>query len=136
MSRLRTLVVDDNSDFLDTAATLVREHPSCDLCGVARSGAEALQLVWQQMPDLVLLDVQLGDMSGFLVASAVLAALPECRVLMMSLDDEPAYRNRSREIGAGGFLAKSEFLEQFGLLVGSLAAGCRNDSPTCQSTAR
>lgn len=136
MSRLRTLVVDDNPDFLETAAALVREDPGCDLCGVARSGAEALRLVWRQMPDLVLLDVQLGDMSGFLVASAVRAALPDCRVLMMSLDDEPAYRNRSSEIGAGGFLVKSEFLDQFGLLVAALAAGRRNDPPARHRAAK
>lgn len=108
MSRLRTLLVDDNPEFLDAAAEIVRGVPALDLCGVARSGIEALSAVGRLAPDLVLLDVRLGDVNGFLIGSAIRAAMPECRVLMMSLHDGPAYRSRSREIGAAGFLPKSE----------------------------
>jgi len=113
MFRLRTLIVDDSDEFLAAAAAIVREDENCELCGVARSGGEALELAWRQMPDLILLDVNLGDMSGFLAASALRAALPGCRVLMMSLHDSPTYRSRSREIGAVAFLAKSELFDRF-----------------------
>lgn len=122
MTRLRTLIVDDNAEFLDAAAAIVRDDPSCDLCGTARSGTEALALTGRQSPDLVLLDVHLGDLSGFLVAGALRAVLPGCRVLMMSLHDLPAYRSRSGEIGAVGFLAKSEFFNRFTAAAAALRA--------------
>lgn len=122
MNRLRTLVVDDNPEFLETAAELVRDNALCDLCGVAHSGFQALGLVARQAPDLVLLDVQLGDLNGFTVASAIRSVMPECRVVMMSLHDDSEYRSHSIEIGALGFIAKSEFIPQFDNVVEAIAA--------------
>lgn len=129
MSRLRTLIVDDHPAFLDAAAAIVREDANCELCGVAHSGMEALDFARRQAPDLVLLDVNLGDLNGFMVGSAIRAALPECRVLMMSLHEDAAYRERSREIGAAGFLAKSEFFDRFSVTAAALATSApRPDS--------
>lgn len=122
MLRLRTLIVDDNPEFLAAAVAIVRGDDHCELCGIARSGAEALALAGRLSPDLVLIDVKLGDMSGFLVATAIRAALPECRVLMMSLQDVSAYRRRSREIGAVAFLDKSDFFLRLPAIVAALAA--------------
>jgi len=123
MPRLRTLIVDDHPAFLDAAAAFVRGDANCELCGVARSGAQALDLVGRLAPDLVLLDVYLGDLNGFVVAAAIRAALPTCRVLMMSLNDFPAYRSRSREIGAAGFIAKAELFRDFPGICAALAWG-------------
>lgn len=122
MHRLRTVIVDDNPEFLEAAAEIVRGDPSCELCGTAETGMEALALAGRQAPDLMLLDVHLDDLSGFMVADAIRAALPECRVLMMSLHDLPAYRDRSSEIGAVGFLAKSEFFTRLPEFAAALAA--------------
>ena len=122
MPRLRTLIVDDHPGFLDAAATLVRADESCELCGVASSGAQALDLVGRLAPDLVLLDVYLGDLNGFVVAVAIRAATPKCHVLMMSLNDFPAYRSRSREIGAAGFIAKADFFARLPEITAALAA--------------
>lgn len=122
MFRLRTLVVDDNPEFLNAAAAIVGEDAHCDLCGVAQSGMEALDFVRRQAPDLVLIDVHLGDLSGFVVAATIQAAMPECRVLMMSLHDLSVYRSRSLEIGAAGFLAKSEFFSHLPDITAALAS--------------
>ncbi len=61
---LRALIVDDNAEFLTTARRLL-EREGIAVVGVATSGAEALRQTEQHNPDVVLLDVDLGDESGF-----------------------------------------------------------------------
>ncbi|WP_445184101.1 response regulator [Pseudonocardia sp. Cha107L01] len=63
---LRCLLVDDDAHFLDSARTLLqREGLRVD---TASSGAQAAQRIGDLRPDLVLLDIRLGDESGFTVA--------------------------------------------------------------------
>lgn len=121
MPKLRTLIADDNPAFLEAAAAIVRGDANCELCGVARSGAQTLELAGRLGPDVVLLDVHLGDLSGFVVAAAIRAAMPECRVLMMSLYDSPAYRIRSDQVGARAFLLKPDLFTAFSATVAGLA---------------
>jgi CheY-like chemotaxis protein len=64
---LRVLIVDDNTHFL-TAARRLLEREGMRVVGVASTGAEATRLVEELRPDVTLLDVDLGDESGFDVA--------------------------------------------------------------------
>jgi CheY-like chemotaxis protein len=62
--RMRCVIVDDNRDFLD-AATRLLEHQGISVVAVASSSAEGLQCVENLRPDVTLVDIDLGDESGF-----------------------------------------------------------------------
>lgn len=62
--RTRCVIVDDNRDFLD-AATRLLEHQGISVVAVATSSAEALQRVNDLLPDVTLVDIYLGEESGF-----------------------------------------------------------------------
>jgi len=62
--RVRCVIVDDNRDFLD-AATRLLEHQGISVVAVASSSAEGLQCVENLRPDVTLVDIDLGDESGF-----------------------------------------------------------------------
>jgi len=62
--RTRCVIVDDNRDFLD-AATRLLEHQGISVVAVATSSAEGLQCVEELRPDVTLVDIDLGDESGF-----------------------------------------------------------------------
>ena len=64
---LRCVLVDDNAAFLETASVLL-EREGVTVVGVASSTAEALQQVRALRPDVILVDIGLGDESGFDVA--------------------------------------------------------------------
>ena len=53
--------------------------------GEARDGRTALQLVKQQLPDVVVLDISIPEMSGIEVATALLTEQPQCRVLVLTV---------------------------------------------------
>src|SRR5215831_10397426 len=72
---VRCVIVDDNPDFLRAASDLV-ERDGITVVGVASTGAQALRACRQLLPDVVLLDIQLGEETGFEVAR-LLAGEPD-----------------------------------------------------------
>jgi CheY-like chemotaxis protein len=63
-ARTRCVIVDDNRDFLD-AATRLLQHQGINVVAVATSAAEGLQCVKDLQPDVTLVDIDLGEESGF-----------------------------------------------------------------------
>jgi DNA-binding NarL/FixJ family response regulator len=106
---MRCLIVDDSDAFLETARALL-EREGVTLVGVASSTAEALQQAKALQPDVILVDIGLGDESGFDLAR--LLALDgqggSATVILISTRDEEDYAELIAESPAAGFLAKSE----------------------------
>jgi DNA-binding NarL/FixJ family response regulator len=106
---LRSLIVDDNSSFLGAARKLlVRE--GIDVVGVASTGAEAVRLADELRPDVALVDIDLGEESGFDVARrlAALASLNGARIVLISTHSEKDFADLIEESPAVGFLPKSD----------------------------
>ncbi|MEJ7598089.1 MAG: LytTR family DNA-binding domain-containing protein [Kofleriaceae bacterium] len=74
---MRVLVVDDEPLARDGMRILLAEHPDLELVGEAGNGAEALGLVDRLKPDLLLIDVQMPQMSGLELAAHVAATYPQ-----------------------------------------------------------
>ena len=106
---LRSLIVDDNAHFLSAARALL-EREGIAVVGVASSCAEAVQLASELQPDVALVDIDLGDESGFDVARR-LAALngPELApVVLISAYPEADFAELIAASPAVGFLAKAD----------------------------
>ncbi len=103
---LRVLIVDDSSHFL-SAARGVLEQGGATVVGAASTSAEALHLADELGPDVVLVDVDLGDESGFDLAER-LAAADHARVVMISAYPESELADLIAASPAVGFVAKSE----------------------------
>ena len=100
------LVVDDHPSFRASArATL--EDAGFEVVGEAADGATALEMVERLRPDLVLLDVQLPDMTGFEVCSEC-GDLDETVVVLVSSRDDSEYHGLIEKCGARGFIPKGE----------------------------
>ena len=106
---LRCLLVDDNEAFLETASLLL-EREGLAVVGVASSIAEALRQAGVLRPDLILVDIGLGDESGFTLAR-LLAEDGQSgggEVILISTAAEADYREMIDDSPVAGFLAKSE----------------------------
>jgi DNA-binding NarL/FixJ family response regulator len=80
---LRCLIVDDNEAFLASASRLLSAQ-GLEVVGRALSGAEALRLARQLEPDVVLVDVQLGDEDGLELTRRLAANARSTRVILIS----------------------------------------------------
>jgi CheY-like chemotaxis protein len=110
---LRCLLVDDNEAFLEAASVLL-EREGLTVVGVASSTAEALRQTRTLRPDVILVDIGLGDESGFDLAQ-LLARDGQGgggEVILISARAEADYTELIAESPAAGFLAKLELSAQ------------------------
>jgi DNA-binding NarL/FixJ family response regulator len=104
---MRCVIVDDSPDFVDAARRLL-EHDGIMVVGVASTSAEAFRCVRDLRPDVVLVDVNLGEENGFELAEqiqrSVLPAAPP--VIMISTHNEQDLADLIATSPALGFVAK------------------------------
>ena len=105
----RCLLVDDNEAFLQTASVLL-EREGVTVAGVASSIAQALGQARALRPDLILVDIGLGDESGFDLARLLAQDGQDgnAEVILISARPEIDYAELIAESQAAGFLVKSE----------------------------
>jgi DNA-binding NarL/FixJ family response regulator len=106
---VRVLIVDDQETFREGARELL-EARGYVVVGDAADGPSALAAAAHLAPDAVLLDVGLGDESGFDVAQALTCADPALAVLLVSISDNDVLAERVGACGARGFLRKDRLL--------------------------
>jgi two-component system nitrate/nitrite response regulator NarL len=104
--KLRSLIVDDSDTFLTSASRLL-ESQGLEIVGTATSSEEALELAAASLPDLALVDVELGDEDGLALAAELPSRSPETRVVMISTYDRDQVQDLIAASSAVGFLPKS-----------------------------
>ena len=119
---LRVLVVDDHPIWRDGVAAGL-EEAGCAIAGTAGDGAQALRVATATRPQVVLLDLNLPDMSGAEVTRRLLAADPSVRVLILSASGERQDVLDAITAGATGYLVKSARFSELLSAVRATAAG-------------
>jgi DNA-binding NarL/FixJ family response regulator len=106
---IRCLLVDDSDGFL-TSARVLLEREGVTVVGVASNSAEALRRARGLRPDLILVDIGLGDESGFDLARLLAedGQFRDAEVILISARAETDYAELIAESPAAGFLVKSE----------------------------
>lgn len=104
---LTVLIVDDHPSFRASARAML-ESAGFDVVGEATDGASALDAVDVLRPRLVLLDIQLPDMSGFEVCAEICCREPSPDVIFVSSRDASDYGELVSSSAAAGFVPKDE----------------------------
>jgi DNA-binding NarL/FixJ family response regulator len=100
------VIVDDHAGFRSGACALLRDE-GYEVVGEAADGRSGLEVVGRTDPDLVLLDVQLPDVSGFEVAEHLVRVAPRTRVILISSRTASDYGDRLTS-AAAPFVSKSD----------------------------
>jgi pilus assembly protein CpaE len=104
--QIRVLIVDDIPETRDHLTKLLGFESDIEVVGAASSGAQALQLASELMPEVVLMDINMPDMDGIAATERLSAEVPDAAVVMMSVQGEADYLRRSMLAGAREFLVK------------------------------
>jgi DNA-binding NarL/FixJ family response regulator len=106
---IRVLIVDDSRSYLDAACALL-EREGLEVVGVASTSAAALQQARALEPDVVLVDISLGEESGFELARRLVENDPDdqAALVLISTRAEADFEDLIAESPAVGFLAKAD----------------------------
>lgn len=99
-------LVDDHTVVRAGLMALLGEESDIRVIAEAGSGQEALALINESVPDVVVMDLNLPDMGGVQVTRRILAQHPEIRVLVLSMDLDETCVVESLDAGARGYLVK------------------------------
>jgi len=106
MKRIRVVLVDDHPIVRQGLRSILDPDPRFEVVGEATNGEDALPLVAEQRPDVVLLDLKLGDMSGVEVCHKMIEASPETAVLVLTAFIDWHLVHACLRAGASGYLVK------------------------------
>ncbi|MEO6286964.1 MAG: response regulator transcription factor [Dyadobacter sp.] len=108
----KLLIVDDHRIFTDGIRFLIEHTTDLAVTGVLHLGKEVPQFLSRHAVDIMLLDIDLPDLSGFDVAKMVKQSYPDIRILALSMLDDLGSMERMSQAGARGFCIKSEGREE------------------------
>jgi two-component system, NarL family, response regulator DesR len=127
---IRLLLADDQALVRGALAALLNLEPDLEVVAEVGRGDEVVAQARQTRPDVALLDVEMPGLDGIAATEALRAALPSCRVLVVTTFGRPGYLRRAMAAGASGFVVKDTPARQLADAVRRVAAGLRVVDPT------
>lgn len=125
MNTIRILIVDDHPVVRHGLRGMLSTAPHFEVIGEAASGGEALQAVTERSPDIVLLDIRLGEQDGIQIARQIRGMAPSTRVILLTVHDDPEYVSRALEADVHGYLLKGSDSEDIMRSIERVMAGER-----------
>jgi pilus assembly protein CpaE len=104
--KIRVMIVDDIVETREQLRKLLSFDPDIEVVAMAGSGEEALKIVTESFPDVVLMDINLPGMDGIATTGKVVEVLPTVQVIMLSVQGETDYMRRAMMAGARDYLTK------------------------------
>jgi DNA-binding NarL/FixJ family response regulator len=121
--KIRVVLADDHTMFRQGLAEILSTDPEIEVVGEAENGAEAVELVREQLPDVVILDVEMPVMGAEEAMQRIFEVSPPPKVVIVTMFEEPGLVRRVLSLGASGFLAKSASMEELLTAVHTAAGG-------------
>ncbi len=109
---IKVFLIDDHSMVLEGIKALLRESSVVEIVGSATDGYQALDTLKTIPAEVVLCDINLGDINGIELCSMLKKAFPNLKVLGLSTFKERSYITRMIDAGASGYLLKNATREE------------------------
>ena len=122
-SRIRVLCVDDHRIVRDGLALIIGREPDMEIVGAASSGEASVELFRRLQPDVTLMDLQLGSMSGVDAIRAIRSFAPASRIIVLTIYQGDEDIHRALEAGATTYLLKDMLSDDLVRVVREVHAG-------------
>lgn len=123
MNPIRVLLADDHTLVRAGIRSLLETLPGIQVVAEASDGREALDLIEQHRPDVVLMDIAMSELNGLEATAYALREFPQVRVIILSMHANEEYVWQALRAGAKGYLLKDAGMAELELAVKSVARG-------------
>lgn len=134
IAKRRILIVDDHALLRRGVTALVDNEPDLMVCATAATHGEAMTAIATAWPDLVIVDMSLGDEDGLSLLREIRASSPGLPVLVLTIHNSRAVAKRAFAAGAGGYVTKQELDDTLLAAIRSVLDGERYVSPKMKKT--
>jgi two-component system nitrate/nitrite response regulator NarL len=123
MERIKVLLVDDHTLFRDGMKALLSRQDSVEIIGEAGNGTEGIKKALELSPDVVLMDLNMPDMTGIEAIRKILEVRPDTKILMLTVSEDDEDLFNAVRAGAMGYLLKNVESERLVSSVQQVARG-------------
>ena len=123
MQKRKVLIVDDHPVVRDGLASLLNHENDLFVCGETGEAQQALKLITKLKPDVVIVDITLGDSDGIELTKDIKARHKGMPVIVLSMHDESIYAERVLRAGARAYLMKDTVSERIVTAIRTVLSG-------------
>jgi len=128
-NKKRVLLVDDHPVLRKGLVRLIDSKEEFVVCGEASTAADAMALIRELEPDLVIADIGLPGTSGIELTKTIRAEFQQLPVLILSMHEEALYATRALRAGAMGYIVKQDAIDNIAVALRDALKGGRYLSP-------
>ncbi len=129
MNPIRVALVEDHALVRAGIRALLQQIPELQVVAEAGSGEAALQLIAQQQPEVVLMDINLPGLNGLETASQIVQQFPAVGIILLSMHASEEYVMQAMQNGVRGYLLKDAGVPELEAAIKAVAAGDSYISP-------
>lgn len=123
MEQINIIIADDHKMFREGLAELLSKSKDLNIIGGAGNRDEILALLASQNIDVIIMDIDMGEISGITLTAEIRALCPQIRVLALSMHGEKNYIVKMLEAGASGYILKNAGKEEMMNAIRTVANG-------------
>lgn len=120
---IRLMLADDHRMFREALRGPLAAEPDLDIVAEASTGAEVLEALTREVPDILILDIALADANGIEIARRLTRLHPQLRILALSGHADRIYVEEMLKAGARGYVVKSAGTDELIAAIRAVAAG-------------
>lgn len=120
---IKVMIADDQELMRESLQILLSTKKDIQICGLAKDGEEVLQLVAQQQPDVILMDIRMPQMNGVQCTKQIKEHYPQIAVIVLTTFDDDEYIYDALKYGASSYLLKGVSLEELYQAIVTVASG-------------
>lgn len=106
MKKIKVVIVDDHALIREGIKKLLELEDTLEMVGLAGDGYEALRIISETQPDVVLLDINMPSMNGIDCLKHIKKEFPDTKVIMLTIHEDAEYLIETINIGAEGYVLK------------------------------
>lgn len=131
---IRVLICDDQDIVRQGLETILGSSPNLEIVGLAVDGAQALEMIPETMPDIVLMDLKMPGMNGVIATGRIRDQFPDVKVLVLTTYDADEWVFDAIRSGASGYLLKDTPRENLIRAIEGTASGETHVDPAVAGT--